>query len=298
MYFPKVLRPRPILFDLGDTLLNFTATNPLPYFKEGVRLAYDFIAQQSDALPPYKKFHAAVRRSYAWAFVTATVRRREVDLHTSLIRLFERLALPSDHDFVMAVGERLYRPMKQLGAVEEGVHAVLDRLVAQGHPLGIVSNTMVPAPMLDQHLQEVDLLKYFQVRLYSCDVGVRKPRAAMFLPALRALNCKPQHTLFVGDKLKLDIRGARRLGMITVLKVRVGKPPKSRYQPDHVIKHLTELPGLLDRISWHCPETPPLLPQSEFPARRFLPRPHETKTNSTPRYLAPGMPGVPRTTED
>ena len=273
MYFPQVLRPRPILFDLGDTLLNFTATNPNPYFKEGVRLAYDFIAEQSHALPPFKKFHAVVRRSYVWAFLSATLRRREVDLQTSLVRLFESLALPSDHDFVLAVGERLYRPMKQLGAVEEGVHVVLDRLIAQGHPLGIVSNTMVPAPMLDQHLEEVDLLKYFPVRIYSCDIGVRKPRPAMFLAALRALNCKPQHTLFVGDKPRLDIRGAGRLGMITVLKVRVGKPPKSRYRPDHVIKHLTELPGLLDRISWQCLETPPLLPQSEFPARRFLPRP-------------------------
>ena len=250
MYFPQVLRPRPILFDLGDTLLNHIATNPLPYFKEGVRLAYDFIAEQPHALPPYKKFHAALRRAYAWAFLSATLRRREVDLHTSLVRLFERFELPSDHDFVMAVGEQLYRPMKQLGTVEEGVHAVLDRLVAQGHPLGIVSNTMVPAPMLDRHLEEVDLLKYFPVRIYSCDVGVRKPRPAMFLPALRALNCKPQHTLFVGDKLSLDIRGAGRLGMITVLKVRVDKPPRSRYRADHVIKHLTELPALLDRISW------------------------------------------------
>ena len=45
MYFPQVLRPRPILLDLGDTLLNHITTNPLPYFKEGVRLAYDFISE-------------------------------------------------------------------------------------------------------------------------------------------------------------------------------------------------------------------------------------------------------------
>ena len=88
MYFPQVLRPRPILFDLGDTLLNFTATNPIPHFKEGVRLAYDFIAEQSHALPPYKKFRAAVRLSYSWAFLSATLRRREVNLQTSLFRLF------------------------------------------------------------------------------------------------------------------------------------------------------------------------------------------------------------------
>jgi HAD superfamily hydrolase (TIGR01662 family) len=272
MYFPSVLRPRPILFDLGDTLLNFTATNPIPYFREGVRLAYDFIAEQSHTLPPYRKFHVAVRHTYSWAFLSATLRRREVDLQTSLVRLFERFGLPSDHDFMMAVGEQLYRPMKQLGTVEEGVHALLDRFVAQGHPLAIVSNTMVAASILDQHLEDVDLLKYFPVRIYSCDIGVRKPRSAMFLPALRALNCKPQHTLFVGDKPNLDVRGAGRLGMITVLKVRAGKPPKSRYRPDHVIKHLTELPGLLDRISWQCSESTPLLPQSEFPARRFLPK--------------------------
>lgn len=271
MYFPEVLRPRPILFDLGDTLLNHTATNPLPYFKEGVRLAYDFISEQEHALPPLKKFHAVARRCYFWAFARAALRRREVDLHTSLIRLCEKLGMPTDHDFVMAVGEQLYRPLKRLGTVEEGVHAVLDTLVERGHPLAIVSNTMVPGPILDRHLKDVDLLRYFPVRVYSCDVGVRKPRSTMFLPALRALNCQARHTLFVGDKPGLDVRGAARLGMVTVLKVRVGKPPRSRYRADHVIKHLTELPALLDRISWQRPETPPLLPPSEFPARRFLP---------------------------
>ncbi len=269
MYFPKVLKPRPILFDLGDTLLNFSATNPVPYFKEGAKLAHDFMAERGLKPPPFKKYLNASRRCYLWALIRAALRRREVDLHGALCRLFHSFSLPSDDDFVLMVAGRFYEPMKRLGTAEEGVHAVLDALLENEHPMGIVSNTMIPGPLLDQQLEEEGLLKYFPVRVYSSDVGVRKPHPEIFLAAMRALNIKPQHTIFIGDKPDLDVKGAKRLGMTTVLKVRKGMPPRSRHQPDHIIKHLTELPKLLQQISPRCYERPPLLPRKELPMPQF-----------------------------
>lgn len=269
MYYPKVLKPRPLLFDLGDTLLNFSQTNPLPFFTVGAQLAYDFLKTEHDLRLPFTKFLRASRRFYAWALLSSWLRRGEVDLPDTLGRLLKWTGLPHDDEVVLEIGERFYQPMKKLGAVEEGLYEVLDTLTEQGHPMCIVSNTMVPAELLDRHLEEEGLLKYFPARIYSCDVGVRKPRAAMFLAGLRALNAKPQHAIFIGDRLDLDAKGAARLGMTTVLKVRKGKAPRGRFQPDHIIRHLTELPKLLAEISPTCYEYPPLLPSEIMPLPRF-----------------------------
>lgn len=275
MYFPKVSKPRPILFDLGDTLLNSSATNPVPFFTQSARLAYDFMAARGLALPSFSWFLWVCRHRYLWAFLFAELRRSEVDLHRIIQRLLRSLHLPHDQVFVLALAECFYQPMKRLNTVEEGLFPILDALRQRGHPLGIVSNTMVPGPVLDQHLQDIGLLKYFPVRIYSCDVGVKKPHRQIFLAALRALNIRPQSTVFVGDKSDLDVKGARRVGMITVLKVRVGMPPTGRHRADYVIKHLTELPGLLDQIGHDCRELTPSLPPEDLPVPQFRPRTYQ-----------------------
>ncbi|MCG3136965.1 MAG: Phosphoglycolate phosphatase [Phycisphaerae bacterium] len=248
MYFPKVTRPRPILFDLGDTLINFIATNPLPYIEECTRLVYQRMEQDGVQLPRFKSYYRQIKHRSYLAFAWAELRRREVDLIGAMHRVHCDLRLPADWEYLMLLADRFYIPHKQLGKAEENIHQVLDQLTAVGHPLAIVSNTMVPGPLLDQHLFEEDLLRYFPVRIYSCDVGVRKPHSAIFRAALRGLNARPQDAIFIGDKLHLDVKGAHLLGMTTILKLRKGPMPWRGPRPDHVVRHLQELPELLRAI--------------------------------------------------
>ena len=44
-----------------------------------------------------------------------------------------------------------------------------------------------------------------------------KPRQAYYLSVLRALGCRPEETVMIGDRLVQDIWGARRAGLATVL---------------------------------------------------------------------------------
>ena len=284
MYFPKVRKPRTILFDLGDTLLNGAVGNPLPYVRAGAERSHALLLERGLAVPPLKKYLGAARRRLVRAVVGAALRRREVDLMSALGRLFSGFGLPTDEELLLAVAKEFYAPMKEVSTTEEAIHSVLEALAANQHPMGIVSNTMGPGPVIDEHLREENLLGYFPVRVYSCDVGVRKPHPEMFLAALRALNAKPQHTVFVGDKPNLDVKGAQRLGMTTVLKACTSEAPKSRWKPDHVIKELRELPKLLEEISPYCFEKPPLLPRAALPspqssARAVQPEPGHSRTN-------------------
>jgi putative hydrolase of the HAD superfamily len=55
------------------------------------------------------------------------------------------------------------------------------------------------------------------VAVFSSEVGLRKPHAAIFQTALDALDAEPGRTLFVGDRRYEDVRGSKELGMTAVL---------------------------------------------------------------------------------
>jgi len=63
---------------------------------------------------------------------------------------------------------------------------------------------------------------------------MRKPHPAIFERALAALEVEPENTLFVGDRLFEDVRGAAELGMTTVqaLWYRADDHPDGA-EPDH-----------------------------------------------------------------
>jgi putative hydrolase of the HAD superfamily len=70
--------------------------------------------------------------------------------------------------------------------------------------------------------------------VFSSEVGTRKPHSAIFERALDALGVEPERTVFVGDRLYEDIRGAAEVGMTTVqaLWFRADENPEGA-APDH-----------------------------------------------------------------
>jgi len=143
MYIPNVAKPRPILFDLGDTLVNFSETNPFPHFREGTRLAYEHMQKLGIKLPSFKSYLRSARRTTILAYAVSELQRREVDLLIAMQKLHHLRRLPEDEEFLLELAEHFYEPMKRLGTVEEGLPAILDQLLANKHPIAIVSNTMV-----------------------------------------------------------------------------------------------------------------------------------------------------------
>lgn len=76
--------------------------------------------------------------------------------------------------------------------------------------LGIVSNFY---GNLEAVCRGVGLASLFGVIVDSHRVGARKPDPAIFRAALEALSATPEATLVVGDSLRRDREGARRIGM-------------------------------------------------------------------------------------
>ena len=106
-----------------------------------------------------------------------------------------------------------WEPARQLGA---HTHALLEALRARGLKLGLVSNAFDPGWLLHRDLEQMGLAERLDFSVFSSEVGKRKPHPAIFEHALSALDVSPGETVFVGDRLYEDVRGAGELGMTTV----------------------------------------------------------------------------------
>lgn len=118
------------------------------------------------------------------------------------------------------------------------------RHCARQLPVGIISNAF---PDVQYHkIDSLGVRHLFRCILLSEEVGVRKPEAAIFLEACRALGTAPAETVYVGDSYRNDVLGARNAGLVSCWYNPGGDPPgEEGVRPDVEIRSLAELAGVL-----------------------------------------------------
>lgn len=120
------------------------------------------------------------------------------------------------------------------------VKAVVESLTPQY--LLCVASTTDTAPLL-RDLARAGLR--FQHVFTSEDLGAYKPSPAFYQPILRALALSPKETVFVGDSLKDDVTGPKKVGMRAVWVNRKSLPVGDVF-PDAIVSSLEGLPGVLE----------------------------------------------------
>ncbi|MFH0981488.1 MAG: HAD family hydrolase [Planctomycetota bacterium] len=242
-----------VLFDIGNTLLDFDSLDPRPFLGEGFRLGYEYLAARGHALPPFERYARGMGRRIMWRFLWSRLMRREMQLFESMITAHAALGIRLDPDSAAELAWQMCLPMRRVGRADPHARTVLLELRARGYKLGIISNTATPPPALDRHLEEEGLLEFFAMRVYSCAVGYMKPHRRIFEIALERIGSSAARTLFVGDKVKIDVKGAARLGMVTVLKAPTGATVDGCWRPDHTVRTLQEVPHILELYACRCP---------------------------------------------
>jgi putative hydrolase of the HAD superfamily len=94
------------------------------------------------------------------------------------------------------------------------VPVTLNLLKEAGFHLGVLSNRDEPC---SAYLEQVDLLKYFELNLVAGEVNAWKPDPQIFHHALQRLHQTPRQTIYVGDNYYADILGAQKAGIQPVL---------------------------------------------------------------------------------
>jgi len=238
-----------ILFDLGDTLLDFGPLDVQSLFEAGARLAYDYLKELGQPLPTFAKYHRKQLWAIRWNYFKSHLRRREFNALDLIGRLSARMGHDLNHEQTVELAWLWYHPLGDCASVEDGLRDILGRFRDAGLMLGIVSNTFVPSEVLDRHLKKESLLDLLPVRVYSCEVGYRKPNGNIFKIALRRAELTAARTLFVGDSPRADIDGANRAGLISVLKDPAGRYAASKIKPRHRIRRMRDLVGIVSQYN-------------------------------------------------
>lgn len=99
----------------------------------------------------------------------------------------------------------------------DGAPETLDVLAAAGVRCAVVCDTgYSPGRVVRKLLDRAGLLTGLAAEIFSDEVGVPKPGAAIFQAALDALGADPARSVHVGDLKRTDVAGARSLSMRTV----------------------------------------------------------------------------------
>jgi putative hydrolase of the HAD superfamily len=214
-----------IIFDVNGTLLGYE--DPLGFEKRFAAACQDLGAQVSP--DDVQRAMAIVVQQWSERKQTGNRRASSGEQYRRSMTWFyqallKALGVPGDSG---QQADSLYERF----IIREGfmppfneVRETLARLRARGLRLGILSNF---PPHCEDALKCHGLHGYFDFFVVSSLVGLEKPDAAIFELAIEKAGCPRDEILYVGDDLYDDIRGARSVGLATILTDRHNRWPEA-----------------------------------------------------------------------
>ena len=149
---------------------------------------------------------------------------------------------------------------------------VLRELKERGKLIALICNTgLTPGSGLRKLLGEFHAAEYFDLMIFSEEVGIRKPDRGIFQLAACGLKTKSCEAVHVGDNLKSDVWGAQNAGFMAVhlhseeghdklaeadphsllsLSRKLGGPVSGQIRPDRTIRSLAMLTKLVDKLEF------------------------------------------------
>jgi len=238
-----------VLFDFGETLLTFGKVNTTWLFRQGARLSYDFLKSLGQPVGSF--------RYYCWRNLIAlrirnwlsNITKKDFNSLLLLRGIGTKKGIKLDKQQWRHFAWLWYEPLSKIATAEPNIAETLSTLGKMGIKLGIVSNTFVNGTSMDKHLQQVGILDFFPVRLYSYEFDFRKPDARIFKVAAERIGEMLENILFVGDRIDTDVKPAAKTGMQTVLKAAYTNAGRKTPNGAWKINQLSELPGLIERIN-------------------------------------------------
>lgn len=237
------LSPRVILFDYGHTLIDLL---PWPQYLAALRTELEPLVgrwlaaapQGEDGLLPH--ILTAVVEAYEGSYRRGEV--VELDLADLYRQAFRRHQVELPEPVVRRVVATDLELFARTSHAPETTVETLFQLRQRGYRLGVVSNNvfrrrqMLRCPLLSGRE------RLFATVVLSAEVGLRKPHPKIYRVAFQKLRVAPQEVLFVGDRLREDIRGPKALGVPhTLLSHEFRQEPDELKEADGILTRFAEL---------------------------------------------------------
>lgn len=238
-----------VLFDLGETLLDFGKINPGEIFRQGAALSYDFLKSCSQPVGNFRYYCMWNMAALYFRRIISSITKNDFNSLALLRWAGMKKGIRLDGQQWRHFAWLWYEPLRKLATVEPDIKETLTNLKNFGLKLGIVSNTFVSADSLEKHMEQVGILDFFEPRMFSYQFDFRKPDPRIFRLAAERVGETPNNILFVGDRINMDIKPALKVGMQAVMKTAYTnagkKPPDGAWK----INHISELPALIRKIN-------------------------------------------------
>ena len=237
-------RPRAILFDLDDTILEFDGNAD--------RVWRSVVAEHAGGLAglDIERFMAALNEYREWYWGDPERHRRgRLDLplaRREVVRgAFDLLGLtaPAMADAIA----HAYSVQRELevrpfpGAIE-----TLNYVRAQGIRMALVTNGT--SAMQRGKIERFGLESCFDYILIEEEFGVGKPDERVYLHAIAQLDASPAEAWMVGDNLEWEVATPQRLGIFSIWvdSAGTGLPETANVNPDRIIRRLSALTDFLN----------------------------------------------------
>jgi len=238
-----------VLFDLGETLVNFGKVNTGRLFLQGAKLSYDFLKSCGQPVGNFKYYCCRNLIAMRIRYLLSNITKKDFNSLALLRDKGTKKGIHLDKQQWRHFAWLWYEPLSKVATTEPDIKETLTALKNSGLKLGIVSNTFVSASSLEKHLEQVGILNFFAVRIYSYEFDFRKPDVRIFKVAAERIGEALENILYVGDRIDKDIRPAIRNGMQAALKTAYTNTGKKTPRGAWKINQLSELPGLIEKIN-------------------------------------------------
>jgi putative hydrolase of the HAD superfamily len=243
-----------VLFDLFNTLILLEGDEA--FYMPSLKKLHDFLVKNniSISFEDFTRTYFEVRDKL---YLKTSKSLEDPHFNLRVAQTLEKLGyrLKTSDPIVAAATDAFSEEFMKYAHPDKDALYVLKRLHGK-YKLGIVSNLSIPE-CVSKLLPKFGLDRFFETIVISGAVNKRKPSPEIFRKALKTLNVQASNTVFVGDTLNIDIKGAKDVGLKAILIQRptpkessvslVYKPSEEdTIKPDDIIKSLRELPSLIE----------------------------------------------------
>jgi len=241
-----------VLFDLGETLLDFGKVKTTRLFRQGARLSYEYLKSCGQPVGNFEYYCWRNLIALRFRHFISNITKNDINSSALLRGLGTKKGIKLDTQQWRDFAWLWYEPLSKIATTEPKIKETLAAIRALREPplrLGILSNTFVNAYSIEKHLEQTGILDFFTVRMYSYEFDFRKPDARIFKIAAERIGEQPENIMYVGDRIDKDVIPTLKIGMHAALKdayTNAGKtPPDGAWK----INHISELPALIKKIN-------------------------------------------------
>jgi len=224
---------RAVIFDCYSTLIDIRTNERKEEVFKYLSLYLQYYGARIDAT----KLKSALSRETERYLQSREERYAEVDLEIVFKDILKKEGL--ENSFLAESCCKLFRVLsrERFELFPDSI-PVLKEIERSGYPLGVVSDAQKVFCLEEAEI--LGLNRFFDCIVLSTQFGFRKPDPRLFTIACALVDIPPVDAVYIGNDPETDVKGAKQIGMQTILLDRKSEQRNPKPRPDFYAKNLWE----------------------------------------------------------